>query len=158
MTSMMGALSFVPRPGLAVSLALACAVLAVPAASAATPELSVSQPWMRFLTPGMPAAGYFTLRNDGAQPMVLTAAASPDCGRLMLHESVVENGTAHMRMVQSVVVPAHGAIHFQPGGYHLMCMQPAATMAPGQTAAVSLRFKGGASLSADFPVYGPKGR
>ena len=103
----------------------------------------------------MPAAGYFTLHNNGAQPVVLTGAASPACGQLMLHESVVEKGTAHMRMVHSIVVPAHGAVEFHPGGYHLMCMQP--KLAAGQTATVSLHFKDGESVSSRFPVYGAKG-
>ena len=154
----MGLSSFKRRLGPAASAALGIALLTAPAARAANQDLSLSQPWIRFLVPGMPAAGYFTLNNNGAQPAVLTGAASPECGQLMLHESIVQNGTAHMRMVKSIVVPAHGAVQFQPGGYHLMCMHPAAGMAPGKTAAVTLRFKDGASLSTDFPVYGPKGK
>jgi len=134
------------------------ALLAAPAANAAKDDLAVAQPWIRFLVPGTPAAGYFTLQNNGSKPAVLTGAASPECGQLMLHESIVENGTAHMRMVMSIVVPAHGAVRFHPGGYHLMCMHPAAKMAPGQSAPVTLRFKDGSSLSRDFPVYGPKGK
>lgn len=154
----MGALSFKRRPGPAASAVLALALLASPAAQAASQDLSVSKPWIRFLTPGMPAAGYFALNNNGAHPVVLTGAASPACGQLMLHESMVMNGTAHMRMVKSITVPAHGSVSFRPGGYHLMCMQPASSMAPGQSAPVTLRFKDGRSISARFPVYGPKGK
>ena len=76
----------------------------------------------------------------------------------MLHRSVTQNGTARMEMVMSVVVPPHGAVTFQPGGYHLMCMSPAAAIAPGQSVPVSLHFKDGTSLSASFPVYGAKGK
>ena len=151
--------SSVPRPGRAVSTALAVGLLAAaPAAPAATEGLTVSQPWMRFLTPGVPAAGYFTLRNSGARPAVLTGAASPACGQLMLHQSVVENGTAHMTMVMSVAVPAHGTVKFQPGGYHLMCIQPSAELRPKHSVPVSLQFKDGRSVSVAFPVYGAKGK
>jgi copper(I)-binding protein len=141
------------------ALLSAPALLATPALAAATaPAVTISHPWMRFLTPRIPAAGYFTLSNAGAQPVALTAAASPDCGQLMLHHSVTENGTARMEMVPSVVVPAHGSVTFRPGGYHLMCMSPAAAIAPGQSVPVSLRFNDGTSLSANFPVYGAKGQ
>lgn len=151
-------LSSVRRPGRAASAALAVGLLAVPHAQAATQGLTVSHPWMRFLTQGTPAAGYFTLRNGSARPAMLTGAASPDCGQLMLHRSMVENGTAHMKMVTSIAVPAHGTVKFQPGGYHLMCMQPSARMTPGHSVPVSLQFKNGTSVSAAFPVYGAKGR
>ncbi len=75
----------------------------------------------------------------------------------MLHRSVSENGTARMEMVPNVVVPPHGTVTFSPGGYHLMCMSPAAAIAPGQSVPVSLRFNDGTSLSVKFPVYGAKG-
>lgn len=154
----MGRLSFKRRLGPAVSAVLASALLGAPTANAAKQDVAVSQPWIRFLVPGMPAAGYFMLQNNGSRPAVLTGAASPECGQLMLHESTVENSTAHMRMVMSIVVPAHGTVRFQPGGYHLMCVHPTATMAPGRSAPVTLRFKDGSSLSTEFPVYGPKGK
>jgi copper(I)-binding protein len=148
------------RPGpAAVSAALALGLLAVPFdAVAATPAVTLSHPWMRFLTPRIPAAGYFTLRNDSGQPEVLTGAASPDCGQLMLHRSVEASGTARMEMVPAVTVPPHGALTFQPGGYHLMCMSPSATIVPGNSVPVSLRFQDGSALSASFPVYGAKGK
>jgi periplasmic copper chaperone A len=152
--------SFTHRPGQAVAraMALALGLLAAPGIAAAATAVTISHPWMRFLTPQIPAAGYFTLNNGGAQPVTLTDAASQDCGQLMLHRSVTKNGTATMEMVQSVVVPAHGTVTFGPGGYHLMCMSPTATVAPGQSVPVSLRFSDGSSLSANFPVYGAKGR
>ena len=89
---------------------------------------------------------------------MLTGAASPACGQLMLHQSVIVNGTAQMNMVMGVAVPAHGAVKFEPGGYHLMCMQPASGMTPGHSVPVSLEFKDGTTLSVTFPVYGAKGK
>ena len=46
----------------------------------------------------------------------------------MLHQSKEENGVEKMLPVKSVPVPAHGTLSFAPGGYHLMCMQPQASM------------------------------
>jgi periplasmic copper chaperone A len=149
--------SFMRPPGLAaVSVALGLCVLAGPAA--ASQPLTISHAWLRFLTPQIPAAGYFTLYNGGQHAAVLTGATSPDCGKLMLHKSVVENGSASMQMVAEVVVPAHGSVTFHPGGYHLMCMSPSPAIAPGHSMPVSLSFKDGSTVTATFPVYGAKGK
>jgi len=145
------------RHGLAAASAAFALLLAAPAL-AASPALTVSHPWIRFLTPQIPAAGYFTLHNNGAHAAVLTGASSQDCGQLMLHKSMEKNGMAEMKMVSAITVPAHGSVTFHPGGYHLMCMSPSAAIAPGQHVPVSLQFKDGASLPVDFPVYGAKGK
>lgn len=145
------------RHGLASAPAMVALVLAA-SALAANPALTVSHPWIRFLTPQIPAAGYFSLHNNGAQPAVLTGASSQACGQLMLHRSMEKGGMAEMDMVSAVTVPAHGSVSFQPGGYHLMCMSPSAAITPGQHVPVTLQFKDGSSLSVDFRVYGAKGK
>ena len=71
--------------------------------------VSISNPWIRFITPQTPAAGYFTVTNVGAHPVAIIGASSPACGSLMLHQSRNVNGTEHMEAVASVSVPAHGS-------------------------------------------------
>lgn len=134
--------------------ALACAT-ALPAAAAG---LSLHDPWMRFVIPSRPAAGYFTLSNDTGKAQVLTGAAAPACGQLMLHRSLSENGMERMAMVKSVTIPAHGHITFAPGGYHLMCLAPSAAIAPGRSVPVTLHFADGSALTASFPVRGATAR
>lgn len=138
-------------------LALA-AVASVDAAHAADKGVSVHDPWMRFIVPMRPAAGYFTLNNDTAKSVVLVGAQSPACGMLMLHRSEQKNGVDSMSMVDKVPVPAHGTVKFAPGGYHLMCTDPKAEMAPGHSVPVTLRFADGNSLTTSFPVRGPGGK
>jgi periplasmic copper chaperone A len=143
----------------AIFVAAAWSVSASPAVRAAAPTgVTLGEQWFRFITPTIPAAGYFTLSNATATPQALVGASSPDCGSLMLHQSVTKNGVEQMIMVPKVAIPAHGTLQFSPGGYHLMCMSPAAAMRPGQSVPVTLQFEGGASLSADFPVRGATGR
>jgi hypothetical protein len=110
---------------------------------------------MQVLMPSRPAAGYFTLENRGNAPLVLSGASAPDCQSLMLHQSTMDGGMARMAMVTSVPVPPHGSISFSPGGYHLMCMQPAGILLTRQgTETVTLRFADGGSLSAPFAIHG----
>ena len=120
--------------------------------------LALSDPWFRLVMPSLPAAGYFTLSNTGATVQTVIGAASPACGMLMLHRSVEQGGQERMVSVASVPVPAHGKVSFAPGGYHLMCMSPEAAMRPGRSVPVTLRFAGGGSLTASFPVRNATGK
>jgi copper(I)-binding protein len=135
------------------------AALSSTAVSAAEPDgVSLSDMWFRFITPTIPAAGYFTLSNSAAAPRTLIGANSSACGSLMLHQSVARNGVERMIMVPKVAVPPHGSLQFAPGGYHLMCMSPAAAMRPGHSVPVTLQFEGGGTLTGTFPVRGATGK
>jgi copper(I)-binding protein len=123
-------------------------------AFAGTDGLSLSGGWMRIIVTSRPAAGYFTLRNDGSAERKLVGASSPGCGMMMLHRSKTEDGVDKMMPVKAVTVPAHGSIRFAPGGYHLMCMRPKAVMKPGKSVPVTLTFGDGSTLSAGFAVRG----
>jgi periplasmic copper chaperone A len=127
-----------------------------PAAASGDSDLVLSGAYMRFIIPARPAAGYFSLKNNGDQPRLLTGASSPACGSLMLHKSMSENGMEMMMPVDSVAVPAHGTIAFSPGAYHLMCMSP--SMKPGDSVPVTLKFKDGGSLTGTFAVRGATGQ
>ena len=118
------------------------------------PRVRISGQWIRIVIAARPAAGYFTLNNDTDKVVTLVGAASPGCGKVMLHHSVQENGQDMMVMVKSLPVPAHGAIKFAPSGYHLMCMSPATTMKPGTSVPVTLSFADGSTVMADSPVRG----
>jgi copper(I)-binding protein len=115
-------------------------------------NVTVSKPWMRFLLPSIPAAGYMVLQNNGNNNEILTGASSPACSSLMLHESKDESGMAMMMDVPSVVIPAHGSVTFAPGGYHLMCMNP--KMKVGDNIPVTLTLKSNVTLSFSAKVYG----
>jgi len=121
-------------------------------ATAAGPDVVISHGWMRYLLPSLPAAGYMTVTNNGDADAVITGAASPACGMLMLHKSQDDSGMAMMMDVQTITVPAHGSVTFAPGGYHLMCMAP--VMKLGDKVPVTLTLQGGGEIATTLPVYG----
>jgi copper(I)-binding protein len=127
-------------------------------ALAAESGVSLQGGWMRTLIPSRPAAGYFVLQNTTGTAKTLIGASSSACGQLMLHESLHQGGQERMAMVKQIGVPAHGTLSFTPGDYHLMCMQPGATMKPGGTVRVTLRFADGGTLVTDFAVRGAGGQ
>jgi copper(I)-binding protein len=136
--------------------AIAAALTVLPAHAA--PNATVTDGWFRALPSNLPAGGYFTLHNEGSQPLALTGASSPACGMLMLHKSEEIGGMSHMEDLSSVDVPAGGEVKFAPGGYHLMCMNPGAAMKPGAVVNVTLGFRGGESLEAPFAVRNAAGK
>jgi periplasmic copper chaperone A len=138
-------------------LAMGSLLPSVAAAQAASGGLNVENPSMRFIIKARPAAGYFTLKNNTGSAVDLTGASSNACGMLMLHQSKEVNGVEEMRPVKTISVPAHGAVHFEPGGYHLMCMSPRSTMKIGASVPVTLKFAGGQTVTAQFSVQGPGG-
>jgi copper(I)-binding protein len=115
--------------------------------------LTVENPWFRYITSQVPAAGYMTLRNPSGQDAVLIGAESPACGMLMMHKTSKSGSMDTMAHVRSITVPAHGTFAFAPGSYHFMCVQP--QMKAGQTVTVTLIFQGGQQVIASFAVRGP---
>jgi copper(I)-binding protein len=68
----------------------------------------------------------------------------------MLHQSSTETGMGRMRMVDHLVVPAHGQVALAPGGYHFMLMDAGKPVRPGQNVQMTLRFVDGSTLTAGF--------
>lgn len=87
-------------------------------------------------------AGYLTLTNNTADPITITKVTSPQYGAVEMHESVIEDGIARMRPLDSLTVPAHGSVRFEPGARHLMLIRPTESQA-----GTTLHF-----LAGDVPV------
>ena len=122
------------------------------AAPAYAGDLTVKDAWFRALPTGLPAGGYFTIKNSGDKDAVLTSADLDSCGMTMLHQSVNMGGMTRMDMVESVTIPAHGTLAFSPGGYHIMCMEPSPEMSPGSSVTVTLHFADGSKMDVKFDV------
>ena len=76
--------------------------------------------------PGVPMrAAYLRLRNNSDEKLSISRISSPAFARVELHESVVENGVARMRPVDALTLEPGSEIRLEPGGLHLMLMQPA---------------------------------
>lgn len=140
----------------ALAAVLSAGLSADPAAAA--DGLRLSDAWVRTIVPSRPAAGYFTLHNDGDHDMALVGAQSPSCKMTMLHQSTTVDGVDKMMPVKRVVVPAKGTLAFKPHGYHVMCMGPAKTVTPGSEMPITLEFADGSTLAGKFKVYGAKGK
>ncbi|HEX4302487.1 MAG TPA: copper chaperone PCu(A)C [Rhizomicrobium sp.] len=124
---------------------------------AASLNVMISQPYLRLIPGGVPAAGYFNITNHASQPAVLTGAQSFDCASVTLHKSSITGGVARMDDVPSLILARGQRVAFQPGGYHLMCMRPSPRLRVGGTATITLTFAGGAHTDITFYVVNARG-
>lgn len=84
-------------------------------------ELQIEHPWSRAMPPVAPtAAAYFAVHNQGLEADRLLSVQTPVAAKAEMHEHMHADGLMKMQQVQSVAIPAGGAVKFEPMGYHVM--------------------------------------
>ncbi len=101
-------------------------------------------------TNGRSGAGYFKLTNDG--PADVLMAVTANFPRVMMHQSLMQEGVMTMKHRMMVEVPAQGELEFAPGGYHVMFMGLSDGWTVGDEIEASLQFKNAGTLDIKFVV------
>lgn len=123
----------------------------ITAAPAAT--VHVESAWVRAAPPGaMMLAGYMNLRNDGKQPARFEWAQSDVFGMVELHKTLIVNGVSTMRPAGVQIIAAGDTLRIEPGGLHLMLMQPQHALMVGDTVRFRLHFADGSAVDVVAPV------
>jgi hypothetical protein len=91
-------------------------------------------------------AGYFTIMNHSGKSTQIVGASSDKFEKVELHKSVQEGGVAKMVAQASVKVDKHATVKFQPGGLHLMLINPKAQLKAGDEVNITLKLKKGDDL------------
>lgn len=133
---------------------IAAAIIALFACSVAfaAPQAIVTNARIRLLPADLPLAGYFDLMNRGGQVLILVGASSPAFKMTHVHRSMEHDGTSTMMPVGHLDIKPGAAVHFSPGGYHLMLMQAVKPLKVGDKVPVTLQFADGQSLQVMFVV------
>jgi copper(I)-binding protein len=109
----------------------------------------VDSAWVRAAPPGaMMQSGYMVLRNDGRTPARFVSAQSDAFGMVELHRSLLVNGVSTMRPAGAQTIPAGGTLQIEPGGLHLMLMQPQRDLKIGDRVHFRLHFDDGGVVDA----------
>jgi copper(I)-binding protein len=90
---------------------------------------------------GQKATGMFmtlTSKDDAK----LVGASSPAAKFVEVHEMTLDNNVMRMREVKTVALPAGKPVAFKPGGYHVMLIDLAKQLEPGQKIPVILVIEG----------------
>lgn len=131
-----------------------CALFA--AEAGATPKHDIAVKDAKIVVTGAgPGAGYMTLINKTDQADQLISAKSTSASKVMIHETVNEDGVLKMRHAKTFDVPASGMLVLKPGGRHLMLMGLASSVKPGTKVSLELRFRNAGTVKITVPVLSP---
>jgi hypothetical protein len=72
----------------------------------------------------------------------LVGASSPAAKIVEVHEMTMDNNVMKMREVKAVALPAGKPVQLKPGGYHVMLIDLARPLEPGQKVPVTLTIEG----------------
>lgn len=138
---------------LRVALLLLCLPLSACARDCAP---QVKDGWIRLLPGGMPMqAGFGRIDNRCPMPATIVSASSPAYGSVELHESRTVGGISRMRAVPELRIAPDGAAVLQPGGLHLMLMQPKSPLKAGSRVAIVFKLKDGREVLGEFQARKP---
>jgi len=119
-------------------------------------NIAIKDAWARPTKAGMMSAAYFTMHNVGSVPDSLVQVSSSASKDVQIHLSYMNDGIMVMEEQPFVAIQASEEIPFQPGGYHIMIIQPTNDMEEGDSISLSLYFKSGMIIDETIQVGNPK--
>lgn len=111
----------------------------------AAPVLAVTDAWVK-ATDGSMTAVFGSLQATGPEPVTVVSAQTSASPRAELHEVVTQDGTPTMRRVEGgfEVQPGSPRV-LAPGGDHIMIMDLASPIRPGDQVEVTLTLSDGST-------------
>jgi copper(I)-binding protein len=115
--------------------------------------LEVHDAWIREAPPTASVlAAYMVISNTGGDPAEITSIASPDFDHTELHRTIVEAGVARMAPIEKLEIPAGEKIPLEPGGIHLMLINPQRPLREGDTVTLIIHCADGYDNTFTVPV------
>jgi periplasmic copper chaperone A len=112
-------------------------------ANSATPPspVSITNAWAKTTVPGgQVSAAYMDIKST--TPVKLVKVETAIAGNVEIHSMTMKSGVMEMKAVDAIDVPANKTVSLKPGGYHVMLMMLAASIAKGDTVPLKLTFEG----------------
>ena len=113
-------------------------------------NIEITSPWVRSAPPTVAVmAGYLQLSNHGHETVTLDAVSSPQFHSVELHRTKMhDDGMMHMEKIKALKLESRQKISFEPGGYHLMLMDPHQPLARGKEVELIMEFSNGEKIKA----------
>ena len=148
------------KRALAVALLLMLCTGCTPLQGQSVGELRIDDPWARATPPGATVSGGFlSVRNLGDRDDRLVEVRSSASRDVQIHEVRSDGGMMRMRpLVNGLVIPAGASVSLQPGGFHLMFLQPQRPFAGGDVVLATLVFEHAGEVEVSFQVRGQAAR
>lgn len=98
------------------------------------------------------AAAYFEIHNPSTQAITLLKIVSPQFEGSEIHETVLNNGMARMKSIPHLRLKPNQRTVFQPGGLHLMLMNPRAPLKAGDIVLLNFHCSNGKVINVTTQV------
>ena len=109
--------------------------------------------WVRSMPPGAQvSAAYGLLMNHGDQTVTLSTVSSEISGTAEMHEVIADGDQRRMAELESIEIPPHETLIFEPGGRHIMLLDIAASPVEGETVEICAISVAGTRACTGAPV------
>jgi len=147
---MKGVLRVMFRPA---ALRIAALVAVLCTTVLAAERLTAENAWVPWAPPAIKVhAAYLTIVNRSNVDHVILGAESPDYERVELHGSSIRDGLNVMRSLDRIAVPANKQVAFEPGGLHVMLINPKRTYGVDDRIRLVLRLGSGDQIETSAVV------
>jgi len=104
-------------------------------------SLQITEAWIKNLPMVVPMrAGYMNITNNGSSKIAIESLASESFEKIEIHQSIEIDGMMSMQPIHGLAVLPGESIQLEPGGYHLMMMNPLQDLKLGDKIIVTLRY------------------
>lgn len=97
-------------------------------------------------------AGYMTLVNHSNTDVTITALQSSLFKSVELHSMSMKDGMMHMEQLNSFTIPAKAQRLLEPGGFHLMLINPKKPIPAGTAIDITFNYQDKTSQRFSFTV------
>src|SRR5690606_10810616 len=112
-----------------------------------------SEGWIRKPPADLPVmAGYAKLENPCDKAVTIVAASTDAFADTSIHVTRVEDGVSRMRVTPPLELPAGATVGIDPGGLHLMLVNPKAPLQTGDKVSVVFALDDGRTLAGEFEL------
>ncbi len=99
-------------------------------------------------------AGFMTIDNHSSQPKTIKAVSGSLVERIEIHRTKYDKKSGFASMVRQtqLTIAANSSLKFEPGGYHLMLIQPKKSFQTGDSVTLTFSFNDGMESVGEFIV------
>ena len=116
-------------------------------------ELRISDARIKHLPPTVPVrAGYMTIHNPENVAISIVEVTSDAFASVEIHQTLMQDGMMRMEQIPALTVDSGATVLLEPGGLHLMMMQPTEPTEPGKMIPLTLILEDGRRLALTIPV------
>ncbi len=117
---------------------LSLALLLIAPALAEKDALRFTDAWTPEAPPGRMMAGFMEIHNTGSEPVAIVDARADGFGHVELHNTTMEDGVMRMRRIDALTIEPGQTLMLEPGGLHVMLIEPQRSFRDGDQIALVL--------------------